>query len=146
MNIRKLLFTVGVALCFCLMLTACTTEGGEKVVTILRLPDTPEFSNQDNHFDIGIVYKQDKFLGFLTFSNYDERWCLVYSKEIYAAVDKEVLDEIAKQAGLKMPEKMEIPLIDRISAYFFGTLMVLFFGCCIIISIKEKLEKKKAKS
>jgi hypothetical protein len=143
MNIRKLILMIGVALFFCLMLTSCNTEGGEKIVTVLKLPDTPEFSNQDKHFDIGIIYKQDKLLGFLTTRNYDKRWCVVYGKKTYAAFDKEALDKIAKQAGLEMPEKIVLPLIDRFSEYTFWALFILLIGGAIIFSIKEKLKKKK---
>ena len=139
MNFRKLVFVVGIALSFCLLLTSCNTEGGEKIVTILKLPDTPEFSNQNKHFDIGIIYKQDKLLGILTWNNYNERWCITYGDKTYAGVVKEALDQIAKSAGLEMPDKMKLPLVDRISEYLLTGLGIIILALIILFSIKEKL-------
>jgi hypothetical protein len=118
--------------------------GGEKIVKIADLPDTPEYAIDGNFADAGIIYKKFTFC-FVPLFNYNKRWCL-FSGTKYIAMEKNELDKITAIAGITLPGKMKIPFFDAWGGKIIGIIILGIFILYMYIKAdlaKQKEEEKK---
>jgi hypothetical protein len=76
---------------------------GETIFLVAKLPKTDMYKRYGKMVDIGIVYRYNGII------NYDKRWCL-FDGGHYWVTEKTQLDEIAKNAGIKLPSKKSLPI------------------------------------
>jgi hypothetical protein len=118
--------------------------GGEKIVKIADLPDTPEYAMDGKFADAGIIYKKFTFC-FVPLFNYNKRWCLSSGTK-YIAMDKNELDKIAANAGITLPGKIKLPFFDAWGGKIIGIIILgifILYVCVKVDSAKQKEEEKK---
>lgn len=104
--------------------------GGEQIVKVMDLPNTPSFQRADGSYaDVGVRYKQVAIF-FVPVWNYDVKWCgYIGSDKEYLDLDKDDLSELAEAASLKLPDTPSLPLWDSIGGKLvFGLVLALYFG------------------
>lgn len=88
------------------------STGSEKIAKVADFPQTELFTDATGaHFDAGIMYKQVSLM-FVPLWNYDVQWCGMVDEDTYVQITKEQLDEIAKTAGITLPESGKVPMWD----------------------------------
>jgi hypothetical protein len=122
------------------ILLGCNQRGND-IHLITELPDTAEYAIDGNFVDIGIVYNTIEGEGGLSVFVYNKKWCL-FNGNKYWIMEKDKLDEIAKSAGLTLPEKMNLPFSKEWGGTisFAVILIIVIFGG----SIWKKTRKKNS--
>ncbi len=114
--------------------------GGEKIIKIIDLPDSPAFQKTDGKYiDIGYRYQQLNIF-FIPIWNYNEKWCgYIGSDKEYLDLDKKYLSELAETAGLKLPDSPSLPIWDYIGGkLLFGLVFALSYGKKIFGNSEKK--------
>lgn len=143
--VQKLLLVLGIAMVFIAPAQAKIpifySFGGEKAAKVMDFPQTPDFQiSGGKHFDGGVEFKQIS-LFFIPLWNYDEKWCGFIDDTHVIRASREELAEVAKSAGITLPENPTLPFWDRFGGkIIFGALaLLLIWG-----SIGGKKEEPEA--
>ena len=116
--------------------------GGEQIIRVQDFPDTEEFEySRGRYIDAGYVYKQVSIL-FIPVWNYDGRWVgYVGSDEEYLNLEKEELDQMAKEANISLPATPGLPFWEAIGGkLLFSLIILLYFGWKIFSATFEDEE------
>jgi hypothetical protein len=115
--------------------------GGEKIIKVLPLPDTPDFKSKEGaHIDVGYRFKQITIF-FIPAWNYDEYWCgYIENGNRYIDFDKKTLDDGAAQASMIIPSGSPIPFWDAYGGKLLLLLIVfVFYGYGKVFKKKDAL-------
>lgn len=107
---------------------------GETIEKILDLPDTPAFKNNDDYFDVGIIYKQLTIF-FLPIWNYDQRLVGYIGTDQYLPYSHAELTRMVSRAGLTLPEKPQPSIWNQ---YGGKAVLISIFLAIIFASRRSK--------
>jgi len=104
--------------------------GGEKIIKVKDLPDTPDFRTRSGKYvDAGYLYKQITVF-FVPVWNYGGKWVgYTGSDKSYLRLKENKLRAIAKKAKIELPKSPTLPFWDAIGGKLvILALFVLAFG------------------
>lgn len=94
--------------------------GEEKVLKVADFPQGSYQSNDGQHVDAGVRYKQVSIF-FIPIWNYEEKWCGYISDKMYVDLPRSQLEEMAAESNVKLPGSMQMPFWDK----FGGKLLAI---------------------
>ncbi|MEZ5426541.1 MAG: hypothetical protein R2747_09770 [Pyrinomonadaceae bacterium] len=116
--------------------------GGEEVIKVADFPDTKEFYHpQHGYIDAGYVYKQVSIF-FIPIWNYEGRWVgHIGSEEKYLPMPKDLMDKLAADAGVQLPETPDLPFWEAVGGKIIFSLIILaIFGWKIFSATFDREE------
>ncbi len=104
--------------------------GNEKIIKVADFPNTEEFKTVGSKYvDAGYIYKQVHIF-YIPVWNYGGRWTgYVGNDKNYLELTKAELDELAKEANVKLPETPSLSLWETIGGKLvFGLILILYLA------------------
>jgi|GEM_PF-3123375 len=104
--------------------------GNEKIIKVADFPNTEEYKVASGQYiDAGYMYKQAHIF-YIPVWNYGGRWAgYVGNDKLYLDLTKEELDELAKEANVKLPEAPSLSLWETVGGKsVFGLILILYLA------------------